>query len=416
MQGMWKRMIGNIRLYGLTFCRWLLLGVVMGGVGGGLGALFARTITAVTHLRAQHSWLLFLLPIGGLLSVAVYRLLRVKGLGTNQVFESVRAGQPVSFWLAPAVFAATVLTHLGGGSAGREGAALQLGGGVATLMGRLLRLDEKARHILTLCGMAAFFSALFGTPLGAGVFALEVVSVGSVCLAAIFPVFISAMTAFFVSSAFGVPPERFELSAVPEATFGTLWRVLVIAIIGALVSVLFCCLLHRAEHVLTHWIKNEYLRILLGGAAVILLTLILGTTDYNGGGIEVIHRIFAEGEVRYEAFLLKIFFTVITVAAGYKGGEIVPTFFIGATLGGSLALLLGLDPALGAAVGMAALFCGVTNCPLASLFLAVELFGAAGLLYCALAVVTAFLLSGNTGLYAAQRLLFSKLTDERLAE
>lgn len=412
MRGNIKERLSDIGIYLAAFLKWSALGVITGVLCGLVGALFSRSITFVTGLREENSWLLLLLPAGGLISVAIYRLLKVSGIGTNQVFESVRSEKKVPYLLAPAVFAGSVLTHLFGGSAGREGAALQLGGSMTSLLGRIFRLSDRSRHILTICGMAALFSAVFGTPLGAAVFALEVVSVGSFCSAAIFPSFVSGLTAYFVSTYFGVVPERFNVASEIVFNFSSLWQVLIIAIAGAVVSMLFCYALHIGERLFKRVFKNEFLRIAVGGTAIILLTVIFRTTDYNGGGVEVIARIFTDGDVRYEAFLLKIVFTVITVAAGFKGGEIVPTLFIGATLGGSLATLTGMNTAFGAAVGMSALFCGVTNCPIATVILSVELFGAEGLLFYALSAVTSFLLSGNISLYEGQRLVFSKLNDE----
>lgn len=409
-----KHTAKNAGAFAVAFFRWLALGVAVGGLCGVTGALFARSVSLVTALRAEHGWLLYLLPVGGLLSVAVYKLCRVIGVGTNDVLESVRTQKPLSFLLAPAVFIGAVLTHLCGGSAGREGAALQLGGSVSALLARVLRLNERARHILTLCGMGALFSAVFGTPLGACVFALEVVSVGQICSAALFPVLIASLTAYGVAGLCGAVPERFVLAAVPAVELNVLWRVAVIAAVAAVVSALFCHLLHFSEKAFETYIKNPFIRIFVGGVAIVLLTVLLGTADYNGGGTEVIGRIFAGGTVRPEAFLLKIVFTAITIGAGFKGGEIVPSLFIGATLGAVLAGLLGLDPAFGAAVGMAALFCGVTNCPFAACFLCAELFGAQGLLFFAFAAVISFVLSGYAGLYTGQRLLFSKLSEERL--
>ena len=169
---------------------------------------------------------------------------------------------------------------------------------------------------------------------------------------------------------------------------------------------------HHAEHNFKKIFKNEFLRIAIGGVIIVALTLLTGTRDYNGGGIDIINRIFEGGNVSYGAFLLKIIFTFITVAAGYKGGEIVPTFFIGATMGYTVSVLVGLNPALGAAVGMAALFSGVTNCPLAAIILSVEMFGTDAMIFCALSAVTSFLLSGSTGLYAAQRMIFSKYEEK----
>ncbi len=409
-----KKYSSNTARYLLAFVRWLALGLGIGIVGGVVGSAFSRSIELATGLREQHSWLILLLPLGGLLSVAIYKLCRITGIGTNDVFESVRTETKVPYLLAPAVFIGTCLTHLFGGSAGREGAALQLGGSVSSLLGRVLHLDEKTRHILTMCGMGAFFSALFGTPLGACVFALEVVSVGHFCSAAFFPAIISSVTAYGVSQFFGVHPERFALSVDPDLSFSVLWRVLVISVVGAVVSYLFCHLMHFSEHIFKKLFKNEYIRIVVGGLLIVGLTFAVGNQDYNGGGINVINRIFNGEGLRYEAFLLKMLFTAITIGVGFKGGEIVPTFFIGATMGAAIGSLIGLDLGLSAAVGMAALFCGVTNCPLATIVLSVELFGAKGMIFCAISCITSFLLSGNASLYTGQKLVYSKLNDEEI--
>ena len=189
---------------------------------------------------------------------------------------------------------------------------------------------------------------------------------------------------------------------------------LVVAAAGALVSILFCWAMHTGAHLFQRFIRNEWLRAAAGGVLVIALSLLCGTADYNGGGIAVIERVFESGAVRPEAFLLKILFTAVTIGAGFKGGEIVPTLFIGATMGGALALVLGMSPAFGAAVGIAALFCGVTNCPLATVLLSIELFGREGALFYMIAAFVSFLLSGYFSLYSGQRIVFSKLREEEV--
>ncbi len=407
-----KKNIESAKAFGKAFIYWLVLGIAVGLICGVIGAAFSKSVSFVTELRTENEWLIYLLPLGGLLSVAIYKLCRVESLGTNQVFESIRSEKPLSFLLAPAIFAGSVITHLLGGSAGREGAALQLGGSASSLIAKIFKLDDKSRHILTICGMGAVFSAIFGTPIGACVFALEVVSVGQICSAAIFPSIVSSVTAYLVSSGLGVKPERFHIDAIPAMNIDSLWRILVVAVAAAVVSMIFCQSMHLGEKLFKKYIKNPFIRIFAGGAVVILLTLIVGTRDYNGGGVNVIERIFEEGTVRPEAFLLKIIFTVITISAGFKGGEIVPTLFIGATLGGTVGPLVGLNPAFGAATGIAAMFCGVTNCPLATFFICIELFGAEGMIFYAVAAAVSFVLSGYTSLYHSQHLIFSKLKEE----
>lgn len=401
--------LNDTKEYVFAFWRWLFLAVALGVVCGLVGAAFSKSIQGVTALRSEYPWLLYLLPFGGLVSVALYKLCRVSGIGTDDVMESVRSEKKVPFMLAPAVFAASSISHLLGASAGKEGAALQLGGSIASVFGKIFRLDDKTHHIITMCGMGALFSAVFGTPLGACVFALEVIRVGHFCSAAFFPAMVSSITAFGISQMLGVEAERFSVNAFNEFSLDMLWRVAVIAAVGAVVSIIFCGAIHYADKLFEKAFKNAFVRIAAGGVVIVLLTLLVGTRDYNGGGNHVIERIFEGGEIRYEAFALKILFTAITIAAGYKGGEIVPTFFIGATLGAALAVPLSLDPAFAAAVGMAVLFCSVTNCPLATIIISAELFGSEGLMYYAFAAVMAFLLSGRYGLYHKQIFVFSKL-------
>lgn len=193
-----------------------------------------------------------------------------------------------------------------------------------------------------------------------------------------------------------------------------MWRVLVIAILCAVASMLFCWAMHSGAKLFKKLFKSEFLR--CGGRRHCgdFAHLLVGTRAYNGGGMDVIERIFEEGVVRPEAFLLKIIFTSITIGAGFKGGEIVPTLFIGATLGGTLALLVGLSPAFGAAIGIAALFCGVTNCPIATILLSVELFGGESALFCMIAALVSFLFSGYFSLYSGQQLIYSKLSEKEI--
>ncbi len=380
------------------FIFWLLSAVITGAICGLCGVLFSKAIAFGTNLRAEHSWLLYLLPIGGLLSVAIYKLCRVKNIGTTNVFDCVRTEQSLPPLLAPAIFCGTCISHLFGASAGREGAALQIGGGVANVLSRVLKLDEDSRHITVMCGMAALFSAVFGTPLAACVFVLEVI-LTRLCLSAILPVFISSVTAFIISTLLEVHPERFYIGDLPQFSFSLVWKVTVITAAGIVVAFIFCKGLNFGKAFAKKAFKNEFLRIAIGGVIIVLLTLLVGNYEYNGGGIDIIERVFA-GSVMYEAFALKILFTVICISAGYKGGEIIPTLFIGATLGGSLALIFGLPVGTGAAVGMAVLFCAATKCPFATILLCCEMFGFACAPLIIPAVITSFIAARYQGLYS----------------
>ena len=404
-----KERVAHIGQYAVTLLKWMVLGGVIGLVGGIIGSLFHIGVDTATQVRLAHSWVLYLMPVGGLAIVGLYRLTKTEGKGTNDIIASVHFGEQVPGLLVPVIFVSTVITHLCGGSAGREGAALQIGGGIGYQAGRLLRLGEKDLPLATLCGMSGVFAALFGTPLTATVFALEVISVGVLYYAGLVPCLTAALTGYLVSVLMGVPPTRFTVT-VPGLEVRTMLLVMVLALLCAVVSILFCRGLHGVEHLLKRTLKNPYLRVAVGAAVLIGLTL-LTNGDYNGAGMEVISRAIA-GQADPWAWVWKLLFTAITIGCGFKGGEVVPSFFVGAAFGCVAAGWLGLPAGFGAAMGLVSVFCGAVNCPLASIILSVELFGSGDLLYFAMACSISYLISGYCGLYSSQTILYSKLRAE----
>ncbi len=398
--------------YLCTFIRWILLAVLTGVLGGFIGSLFHISVEYATGLRAGNSMLIWFLPLGGITIVGLYKICRVEqSVGTNQVIDAIRTKNKPPILLAPLIFVSTVITHLLGGSAGREGAALQLGGSIGSLVGGIFRLDEKDMHLIVMCGMSSVFSALFGTPLTAVLFAMEVISVGLLYYSAAVPCIAASVSAFGISRLFGIQPMRFNIANIPELSVDSVWRVVFLAIGCAILSILFCAAMRYSHKWLAKWIPNEWLRAAIGGAGMIALTLLVGTYDYNGAGMDVIQKALS-GEAQPFAFLLKIIFTAVTIGAGFKGGEIVPTLFIGSTFGCVVGGLIGLPPQFGAAVGLTALFCGVANCPTAAVLLSVELFGTQGLLLFAIACAISYMLSGYYGLYSSQKIVYSKLKAE----
>ena len=389
--------------------KWIVFAAISGTAVGIVGTLFHFCLAGVTQSRAERPWLIWLLPFGGLLIIGAYHLLQhEKDSGTNLVLSSIHSGDRLPLRMAPLIFLSTLITHLLGGSAGREGAALQIGGTIGQRTGRLLRLDDQDLRVATLSGMSACFSALFGTPLTAVVFAVMGISIGTMYHAALLPCLMSALAAFGVSLGLGVEPTRFTVAA-PEIAAGTFFQVLPLSVLFALVSILFCKFIHGTEHWLEKRISNPWLRVAAGGFAIVALTYLVGTRNYNGAGMEVITAAVEQGTAHPAAFLLKLLFTAVTLAAGFKGGEVVPSFFVGATFGCVAAPLLGLPADFGAALGLVSVFCGVTNSPVASVFLSVELFGSGGLWYFALACGISYMLSGYSGLYSSQTILYSKL-------
>ncbi len=393
---------------GAVSVKWVIFSLIVGTVVGLCGTAFYYGMTLVTLVRAQNPWLIFLLPIGGLIIVGLYHLLHdEKDTGTNLVISAIHSGDNLPFRMAPLIFISTLITHLFGGSAGREGAALQIGGSIGNSLGRLFRFDEKDKHVMIMCGMSAAFSALFGTPMAAAIFSMEMISVGIMYYIALVPCVISSLVAHGIALYFGVSNELFPIEDIPAFGILSAIKISFLAILCALVSILFCVMLHQSEALYKRFFKNPYLRVFVGGCIVVILTLLVGNQNYNGTGISIIEKCI-DGSVRPEAFLLKILFTALTLGAGYKGGEIVPSFFTGAAFGCLFGNLLGFSPTFCTAVGMTSVFCGVTNCPITSLLISFELFGYNGMPYFLLSVAFSYMLSGYFGLYHSQKIVYSK--------
>lgn len=396
--------------------KWIAVAICIGVVGGVVGALFHHSVDAVTHLRQENSWLIFFLPVGGIIIAALYRAFRKKGrIDTNRVIEAAREKEKVPLVMVPLIFISTVITHIFGGSAGREGAALQMGGGIGYNAGKLFRFSENDLHISTMAGMSAVFAALFGTPTTAAVFALEVISVGTLNYAGFLPCMLASVAAYLISLTMGVVPVRFSGVVFGAVSPDVLIKVIMLAALSGLLSTIFCVAIKKTENCLDRFVPDCYMRAFFGGAAIILLTALVGTQDYNGAGMEVVTRAIS-GNARLQDFILKIIFTAITIAAGFKGGEIVPTLFIGSTFGCVASVVLGLDAGLCAAIAMVAMFCGVVNCPIASIFLSIELFGTDGILFFAIACAVSYIVSGYSGLYKSQKIVYSKLNSNNIGE
>ena len=385
-----------------AFLRWSLLAILVGAVCGLVGTAFHVCVNFATKWRGELPWLLYLLPLGGVVIVWLYhRLGQSSSLGTDKLFTSIQDRTAVPVAMAPLIFVATFLTHLLGGSAGREGAALQLGGSLGSDIGRLLKLNEDDRRTLTMVGMGALFAALFGTPLTATLFVMEVLCMGHMVYSSFVPCIVASLTAFGVSLMLHMEPEGYALAVVPALNWLSALQVTGLAALCAVLSVIFCAVMHISGHSFKKWMKNPYVRAIAGGLAIIALTLLVGTRDYNGAGAQVIERAI-EGEARPWDFILKLIFTAITLGCGYKGGEIVPTFFVGATFGCVVGPLLGMNPGFAAAIALVATFCGNTNCPVASVFLGIELFGGQAVPLFALACAVSYMLSGYSSLYHNQ--------------
>ncbi len=404
-----REAMGAFCRYMLAALKWTAAACGLGGICGLLGAGFHEAIDLATNFRMNHGFIIWFLPAAGLITLLLYQLCRVSfGAGTNLIIQSVTTNEHIPAFLAPLIVAGTLLSHLFGASVGREGAALQLGGSIGHNLAELLRFDEDDVRTVSMCGMAACFSAMFGTPLTAAIFVLEVITVGSLHYGAFLPCVLASYTAAAVSRALGIQPMSYALTGHPGHQPEMVGRVILLAALCALVAILLCFTLHQASRLAEKLVKNAYLRIAAGGLAMAVLVSSLGLTDFAGAGGHMIQRA-VDGTAEPWAFLVKLLLTALCVGSGFRGGEIVPTLFIGAAFGCAVGPLLGLDASFAAAIGMVCVFCGVVNCPIATVFLAVEMFSTVDIGLFAIAIAVAFVLSGYTGLYSSQVILFSKV-------
>ena len=401
-----------LRLFAL-----LLLGAVVGSIAGLVGSAFlwgmnhaSQLFLASEEAAAESGYprLLFALPVVGVAIVALYSVARTSiDAGTNQVVEALVSEKKPSLLLAPLIFASSIMTQVCGGSAGREGAALQLGGCVGLGVGRALRFHATGLKMAIFCGMAGGFSAVFGAPLTAAFFAVEVGCVGLVYYPALLPSLVSAAVASGIAKSLGFAPFFCALPVFPSTSALLVARVLLLGLLCGLTSVFFCTAIRVATKSMARRFSNDYWRIIFGGSLVATATVLLGTNAYNGTGALLVERA-TQGDANLQDFALKILLTAATLGAGFKGGEIVPLLAVGSTFGCAWGELLGIEPSLGAALGMTALFCGATNCPIAALLLGMEFFGAQNALLFALACAATYAVSGRSGLYKSQKLAFSK--------
>lgn len=386
--------------------KWILFGTLTGVVVGGISTLFYHCLQFAAGFRETHPQIILGLPIGGLIIVFLYHYLK-NDRGTNVVLSAIHSEQLIPGRMAPLIFISTVISHFFGASVGREGAALQLGGSISAQLGKLMHVNKEDRHIVIMCGMSAGFSAIFGTPMASAIFAMEVISVGIMHYSALVPCVFASLIAHTLSRACGVVGESFRVPIIPEFTLVYLFKMIFMAILFGALSIIFCFMLHTAAKLYTRFFKNPYIRITVASLIIILLTAVLHTSDYMGAGTNILEATFSEGAEPWD-FFFKMVFTSLALAAGFKGGEIVPSFFIGATFGCVVGPLVGLPAQLSAACGMLGVFCGVTNCPITSLLIGFELFGFDGMPYYLVAVSVSYMLSGYYGLYSEQKIVYSK--------
>ena len=407
--------------------RWSLLVLPVSVAVGSMVALFLWLLESATQIRQVNLWLITLLPLAG---VGIYWLYRRWGkhseAGNNLIMDEIHApGGGIPFRMAPLVLVTTIITHLFGGSAGREGTAVQMGGSVADYFAKKFGLRHEDKRILLMSGMAAGFGAVFGTPLTGAIFALEVLAVGRIKYDALMPCLIASLLADIVCSSFPIHHTHYSIGYSAKQAMGALsfihfdlvllLQVLIAGACFGLASFAFAELSHSIKALSQRWIARKWLVPVVGGLLVLGISGLLGTTDYLGLGVSAPHEggvsivsAFSAGGADSFSWLWKLLLTAITLSMGFKGGEVTPLFFIGATLGNTLAMLLGAPVDLFAGLGFIAVFAGATNTPLACTMMGIELFGSENTIYFGIACFTAYYFSGHTGIYTSQRVAVSK--------
>lgn len=401
--------------------RWTLIAGPVSAVIGSACALFLWALDRATSARFDHPWLIWLMPLGGLVIACLYRWAGGKGIerGNDLVIEQIHdpndAGVPAR--MAPMILLTTVLTHLVGGSAGREGTAVQIGGSVAAEFGRRLRLDCHDVRKLLMVGIAAGFGGVFGTPIAAAVFAMEVIAIGRISYEAIFPCLLAGIVGHQSCIAWGIDHQTYHVAvSVDGFSLQMAGKVALAAVAFGLVSVLFVRLTHGLKALWQGALPFELLRPIVGALVLLALVYVLGTRDYLGlgvvseyhpNGVSIVSA-FSPGGADAMSWFWKLLFTAVTLSCGFKGGEVTPLFFVGATLGHTLGRALGAPVDLMAGCGLVAVFAGATNTPLACTLMAIELFGASHAAYFAIACVVAYLFSGHVGIYGSQKIAAKK--------
>jgi H+/Cl- antiporter ClcA len=381
----------------------ILISILIGGISGVFIGIFLIFLEKAVDINLKHKFLVFILPLSGMLMTFLYSKYGGNSQkGNNLIIENINGSkEEIKFIMAPLVFLGTVLTHLFGGSVGREGTGVQIGGTIGNALSKILKCSTYEKKILLISGVAAGFSSVFGTPITGTIFALEISNIGSLNYNSMIPAITSAIVGNSVVKILGVKHSHYKIPPVESVDLTNILKVIILAICFGLASRLFVYMTHWFKEKLIKYCKNQYLKIFVGGSLMVLATLLLGNSLYNNLSLGLLSSAF-DGNVSYLAFIIKLMLTTLCLGAGYQGGEVTPLFVIGATLGATLSNILGLPFAFSAALGLVGVFSGATNAPIACFMMYLELFGSNNIIFAMLVCMIAVFISGHKGIYTSQ--------------
>lgn len=394
-----------------TLSKWIILGSIIGIAVGSTTAFFKIVVQYLTDKREANTYFLFLLPLGGIIIGYLYKHFGKESVkGNSVVLEYIHHGQgSVPLRMGPLVFIASFITHLFGGSTGREAAAVQMGGSITEGVNRLFKVNKADQRILFMSGISSGFGSAFSAPLTGTIFGMEAIALGKMKYEALVPCFISSFAAYFTTKAWGAPVDKHIIHEIPAITSSTIIKIIILSIIFSFTSVLYSKLRHNIESLSKKYLKDPILIGFAGGVVIVALVYIVGSHDYTGRGLKMVTDAF-EGNVPAYAFFAKILFTAVTMGTGFRGGEAIPLFFVGATLGNTLSGIAGLPTSFLAGIGLIAVFCGASNAPISSFLLSIEMFEGKGVIFFFIACIISYLFSGHNGIYTSQKIYEPKST------